>query len=98
MDWRNAAKRFEVRCGGVPRYFFHIHDDIISTDPEGIELADLEAARACAVEGARSLMMAQVQAGKLDLDHWIEVADEQGREVFRLRFAEALTVRGGAQT
>jgi hypothetical protein len=32
----------------MPRYFFHLHNDIDALDEEGVELADLEAARAMA--------------------------------------------------
>jgi hypothetical protein len=30
---------------GMPRYFFHIHDDLLVLDEEGLELADI---RRCA--------------------------------------------------
>ncbi len=79
----------------MPRYFFHVHDDIVARDPEGVELPDLAAARACAIEGARSLMMTQVEEGRIHLDHWIEVTDQDDREVMRVPFSEAVTVTGG---
>jgi hypothetical protein len=36
----------------------------------------------------------EVQCGRLDLDHRIEVTDASGELVLDLRFAEAVTVSG----
>ena len=40
----------------MPRYFFDICDDIVSTDEDGLDLADEDAARAEALRGARDLI------------------------------------------
>lgn len=78
----------------MSRYFFHLHDDLDTIDEEGAELADADAARAFAVQNARSAAAASVLSGCLDLEHWIEVADEEGRTVLTVPFAEAVQVRG----
>jgi hypothetical protein len=49
----------------VPRYFFHVFNDETSLDEEGIELPDLETARAHAIKGARSLMSDSLKRGRI---------------------------------
>jgi hypothetical protein len=78
----------------MPRYFFHLHDDLPVPDEEGIELADLEAAKACGIREARSVAADQVREGKLDLSHRIDVADEQSVVVHTIRFADAIDIVG----
>lgn len=36
----------------VPRYFFHLHNDVDAPDPDGVELANLDEARAMAMHNA----------------------------------------------
>jgi hypothetical protein len=76
----------------MPRYFFHLHDDLTVPDEDGMELADLEAAKACGIKEARSVAVEQVREGKLDLNHRIDVADEQSVVVHTIRFAAAIEV------
>lgn len=78
----------------MPRYFFHLHDDMVSIDEEGTELPDIAAARKMAVEAALGLMSAQVLGGRLHLDHRIEVEDENRRPVLSLPFKEAVEIEG----
>lgn len=64
---------------GVPRYRFHVFNDDHTVDFEGKELPNLDAAKACAVEGARAIMADEMKSkGKINLSHWIEIEDEQG--------------------
>ena len=65
----------------MPRFFFHLYDDMDVIDEEGVELPDAEAARAKAEANARHMACAEVLDGHLNLNHRIEVADERG-EVF----------------
>lgn len=81
----------------MPRYSFHLHDGETTDDLEGSELSDLAAARDQALVGARSLMAADIRGGRLDLGDWIQVTDEQNRELFRLSFCDAVTITGGSQ-
>ena len=78
----------------MPRYFFHIYNDLIAEDEEGAELPDLPAAREHAISGARSLMAEQIMEGRLRLQHRIEVADEQGRVVMKIPFRELVNIEG----
>jgi hypothetical protein len=77
----------------MPRYYFHVFNDETSLDEEGQELADLEAARAFAVAGARSLMSDTLKEGRLDLSHHIAIEDERGELLLNVTFGEAVEVR-----
>ena len=77
----------------MPRYYFHIYDDVIAEDEEGTELPNLAAARLNALQGARSLIADQVKHGYLVLSHWIDVMDEQGEQVLTITFRDAVDVR-----
>ncbi len=78
----------------MPRFFFNLHNDLDAPDPEGRELPDLAAARDAAIREARELAAETVMQGRLDLGHFIEVADAAGAPLFRVRFGEAVTVTG----
>jgi hypothetical protein len=77
---------------GVPRFFFHIYDDIVLRDEDGIELADAEVARSAALAGARAIMCDQLAKGRLSLYHRIEVEDESGGQVLTLAFGDAVEI------
>ena len=74
------------------RYFFHLHDDLVCQDEEGIELASIEDARSCAVSFIRDVASSSLAEGHLDLEHYIAVADETGSELVRVRFGDAIHV------
>ena len=82
----------EAYPAGVPRFFFHIYDDVVLMDEDGIELADAEAARAAALAGARALMCDQLKLGRLSLHHRIEVEDQDGHSVLTLPFHDAVEI------
>jgi hypothetical protein len=77
----------------MPRYFFNVYDDVIATDDEGLVLPNLEAARLQAVAGARAMIAEQVTRGYLVRSHWIDVVDEEGSLVLRLRFGDAIEIK-----
>lgn len=77
----------------MPRYFFHLHNDVETEDLEGTILPGLGAAKEWAVRAARDVMAENVKQGRLNLDDWIEVQDEQGRQVLAVRFSDCLEVR-----
>ena len=77
----------------MPRYFFHVYDDIIAHDDEGAELPNLAAARLNALLGARDLISEQVRRGYIVLSHWIDVADEQGETVLTVTFRDAIDIK-----
>ena len=89
-----AARRGRGYRGGMPRYYFHIHDDVVARDDEGIELGGPEAARRSAIDGARALICDQAKRGRIDLGHRIEVEDETGARVLVLPFGEAVEIVG----
>ena len=77
----------------MPRYYFHLHNDLTTTDEEGRELADVGAARRAAEEDAREMAGRSVQCdGRLDLEHYVEVTDERGASVARIRFGDAVAI------
>jgi hypothetical protein len=77
----------------VPRYFFHVYDDVIAEDEEGAELPNLAAARLNALHGARDLIAEQVRRGYIVLSHWIDVMDEQGEKVLTITFRDAVDIK-----
>ena len=77
----------------MPRYFFHVYDDIIAEDEEGSELPNLAAARLNALRGARDLIAEQVRRGYILLSHWIYVIDEQGEKVLTVTFRDAVDIK-----
>lgn len=77
----------------MPRYFFHLFDDIIVQDEEGVELPNLAAARLRALIGARDIISEQVRHGYFVLSHRIDVADEQGEKVLTVTFKDAVDIK-----
>ena len=79
----------------MPRYYFHLHNDLTTTDDEGRELTDSCAARRVAEDDAREMAARSVQyEGHLNLEHYIEITDERGQSVARVRFGDAVAILG----
>lgn len=76
----------------MPRYYFHLHNDLETRDEEGIELSDLAEARDVAEHEARAIAAHTVAQGRLDLTHSIEVTDASGATVLVVRFGEAVEI------
>ena len=77
----------------MPRYFFHVYDDIVAKDEEGAELPNVAAARLNALVAARDLIAEQVRHGYIVLSHWIDVTDEQGDAVLTIAFRDAIDIK-----
>lgn len=77
----------------MPRYFFHVYDDVIVHDDEGAELPNGEAARLNAIRAARDIIAEQVRHGHFVLSHWIDVVDEQGEAVLTITFGDAVDIK-----
>jgi hypothetical protein len=77
----------------VPLYYFNVQNDLFSEDFEGAELPDLDAARAHAAAGARSIAADNVMEGHLDREHFIEILDAQRRPLARVSFGDAVAIR-----
>jgi hypothetical protein len=64
-------------------------------DSEGIELPDLEAARARAAANARfTLAQTAMDEGKINFTHRIDIEDEQGRILDTVWFRDVVQVEG----
>jgi hypothetical protein len=74
------------------RFYFHLHNDIDTQDEEGVELADEAAAKAHAEEEALVMAAESVRNGRLDRDHFIEVAGADGAALFKVTFGEVVAV------
>ncbi|MFC4172869.1 DUF6894 family protein [Microvirga sp. GCM10011540] len=76
----------------MPHFFFHIRngDALEDEDPDGLDLPDLESARAEALQIARDFWedWAHAEAGMA-----VEVADEAGEVVLTVPFAAAVDRR-----
>ncbi len=83
------------RFEGMPRFYRHMqHGDQLIEDPEGIELPDLDAARADALRGVRGLLAEAIQKGTDGLlDDAVIITDEAGRELMRIPFSAGLPPR-----
>jgi hypothetical protein len=77
----------------MPIFYFHLYDDVMVADGEGIELADLDAARAAAVSNIRDILAEDVKRGRMPLGHRIEIADEGGAVVAAVAFRDAVSVQ-----
>ena len=76
----------------MPKFFFNLRDDVSLNDWEGKDLADVATARELAIKHARGIMSEDVKDGRLVLKDEIEVVDEQGEPVLKLRFRDAIEI------
>jgi hypothetical protein len=75
----------------MPRFFFDVVVDArLTTDPDGVEFADMEAALAEAVQGARDLVAHGIMKNQDVSGQSFAIRDEQGETVATGRFREAL--------
>ena len=77
----------------MPRYYFNLRDAVVIDDEEGVDLADIAAAKKCALVTARELACQEIRDGKLHLHHCIEVVDEDRRPVFTLPYRAAFEIK-----
>jgi hypothetical protein len=79
----------------MPRYYRHLRQgDQLIQDTDGIELADLDAAQADALEGIRDILAEAIKRGNdVPLDDAIVITDEAGRELMTIPFIKALPPR-----
>jgi hypothetical protein len=79
----------------MPRFFFHLRDDLDVPDDEGTELPDVESARQQALQDARSLMCETLAtSGRIALDHTIDIEDGEGTVLDTVVFRDALSIDG----
>ena len=78
----------------MPRYYFHLHNDVEAPDEEGKEFPDLAAAKDYAISEARTLAAEQIkEQGDLVLHHRIDIADESGSILDTVRWADVVHFR-----
>jgi hypothetical protein len=76
----------------MPRFYFHLHNDVDVPDKGGEEFPDLAAARAHALSMARFEVAEAAKAGRILLSHRIDVEDEHGTVLATVPFGEAVQV------
>ncbi len=79
----------------MPRFYFHLYDDLDVPDDEGTDLPDLAAALASASRQARELIAETVkQQGRIVLNHRIDIKDEHGTLIESVEFRDVVTIEG----
>ena len=76
----------------MPRYYFHVYDELALRDEDGVVFADDAAARSAALADARMMICDEVMKGRLVLHHRIEVEDGAGGRVLTLPFSDAVRI------
>jgi len=74
------------------RYYFHLYDDMIVIDEEGMELSGPDAARDKGRAMARDMACTEVLEGHLNLRHRIEIVDEDSQPVATIPFRDTIRV------
>ena len=78
----------------MPRYYFHLYNDVDALDPEGAEFPDLAAALTHGQSEVRTMMAAMVrEKGQIVLSHRIDIADGDGSVLGTVTFADAVTIK-----
>ena len=77
----------------MARFFFHLRDGTdVLLDPEGRELAGVDAIPPLALEEARSIVSGDALSGTIMLNQRIDVEDETGQLIHSLSFEDAVTI------
>lgn len=78
----------------MPLYFLDVYNrTICSSDEEGIELPDLDAARVQAVQGIRSILQDEVAHGRFDLEGRVEIFDADRNLLATVEYRDAVALR-----
>lgn len=77
----------------MPRYFFNLRNDIYVDDEEGVELPSIVAAQERATSYALDMAaVSVVEHHRIKLSHHIEIADDSGQALLKVKFGDVLTV------
>jgi hypothetical protein len=77
----------------MPRFFFHLHNDIDVPDDDGVELPDLDAAREYARENVLGIAGQTLkEQGRITLHHRIDIENEHGAVLETIMFRDVLHV------
>ena len=78
----------------MPRYYFHLLNDVDARDEDGKEFSDLEAAREyakqCAIFSAAEAIRDQQH---FISDHRVQVEDAEGNVLHTVRFGDVVAVK-----
>jgi hypothetical protein len=78
----------------MPLYFLDVYNRTgWSRDEEGMELPDLDAARAQAVVGIRSILQDEVGHGAIDFEGRVEILDAAHTLLATVGYREAVSLR-----
>jgi hypothetical protein len=79
----------------MPRFYFHLRNDLDVPDEEGVDLPDIDAAREHALKDARfTLAQTAMDQGKINFEHSIDIEDEQGCVLDTVWFRDVVKVEG----
>jgi hypothetical protein len=77
----------------MPRFYFHLLNDVDAPDEEGIELPNLDEARRYAERTARFTAAETLkEQGNIVLRHRIDIEDEQGSVLDTVHFGDVVKV------
>ena len=77
----------------MPRFYFHLLNDVDAPDHEGKELPDLDSAREHARYSARITIAETIKdQGRFNLDRRIDVEDERGQVLDTIWFRDVVKV------
>jgi hypothetical protein len=77
----------------VPRYYFHLYNDVNAPDLDGVDLPDRAAAREFALRNARFTAAETIkETGRLVPDHRIAIEDEDGKVLDTVYFRDAVAI------
>jgi len=79
----------------MPRFYFHLRNDLSVNDEEGQVLPDQEAAMMLARKYAREMAAASIlDHGRINLQHRIEVVDEVRETAFIVEYKDVVEIKG----
>lgn len=80
----------------MPRFYFHLHNDMDAPDEEGLNFDDLATARVYTIHLARFTAAEEIkETGRLVPDHRIDIENEQGEVLDTVLFRDAVEIEGG---
>ena len=78
----------------MPHYFFDLHNDMDAPDEEGRYAPDAQAAQRLAVAEVLEMAAASItEHGHVDLAHYIQIRDEAGAIISKVRFDEVVAFK-----
>lgn len=77
----------------MPRYYFHLYNDIEAADPDGVELPNIGAARMAGLHNVRFTVAETIKTeGRFTGEHRIDIEDADGKVLDTIYFRDAVTI------